>query len=206
MIIKQIDNDEEPDFSDSKIKFLMKYVVNKDVLDLGCVMHDPNSYKSKYWVHKAIKHHAKSLIGLDIDANGVEYLRQRGFNIFQGDASKFELDIKFDTIHAGDLIEHLEDFAGFIESCKRHLRPDGIIVISSPNPWYWRNILKSIINIEVSNNQEHTCWLCPRTLRQLVRRHGLDVTDIQFGSRYIRDRILPLPRGVKHTSWNAIVQ
>lgn len=173
------------------------------MLDLGCVCHDPQAYRSAYWVHKALAEKAKSLLGLDLSAAGVSYLVERGFNVVHGDAQNFELGRQFDCIVAGDLIEHLEDLSGFLECCKRHLRPGGSLLITSPNPWYWRYIAKSIISLEVEINLEHTCWFCPRTLRQLAERHAMVLSDVDFGSRYLRDRLMPLPRGIKHNTWFA---
>jgi 2-polyprenyl-3-methyl-5-hydroxy-6-metoxy-1,4-benzoquinol methylase len=192
-------------FNDHKIRFIVKYSQGKDVLDIGCVCHNPESYKSKYWVHKAIKEVARSLIGIDLYQDGVEYLQKLGFNVVTADAQCFELGKKFDVIVAGDIIEHLEDFHGFLKSCKKHMHKDSRLLISTPNPWYWRNIIKAALNKEVNNNPEHTCWLCVRTLRQLVNRHGMNIGEIQFGSTYLRDKLIPLPRGWKHTSFHAEV-
>ena len=192
-------------FRDHKIAFVLRHVQGKEVLDLGCVQHNPENYKSRYWLHKAIASVASRLEGMDLYAEGVLYLRERGYNISIGDATRFDLGRRFDVIVVGDLIEHLENFEGFVGSCRAHLRPDGKLLISSPNPWYWRNVVKAIFRSEVANNPEHTCWLCPRTLRQLVRRHGMEVVEVSFGSRYLRDRVMPLPKGVKHTSFHAVV-
>ena len=192
-------------YGDHKIKFVMKHATGKDVLDMGCIGHDPEQYKSRYWVHKALREKAKSVMGFDLSGDGVKYLNERGYDIVQGDAQNFDIGRKFDIIVAGDLIEHLEDFAGFLESCKAHLNVGGSILISTPNPWYWKFIVQAILHKEVPNNPEHTCWVCPRTLRQLVGRHGLDIADIEFGSRYRSDVYMPLPRGIKHTSWHARV-
>jgi 2-polyprenyl-3-methyl-5-hydroxy-6-metoxy-1,4-benzoquinol methylase len=192
-------------FHDHKIAFVLRHVHGKEVLDLGCVQHNPENYKSRYWLHKAIAGFASRLEGMDLYSEGVLYLRERGYNVSVGDATKFNLGRRFEVIVVGDLIEHLENFEGFIESCQAHLRPAGKLLISSPNPWYWRNVVKAILRSEVANNPEHTCWLCPRTLRQLVRRHGMDVVEVSFGSRYLRDRVMPLPKGVKHTSFHAVV-
>ncbi len=192
-------------FGDHKIDYILRYASDRDVLDLGCVCHDPESYKSPFWIHKALVERSRSVTGMDLSRDGVGALAAKGFNVVHGDAQNFDLGRTFDCIVAGDLIEHLEDFAGFLNSCKRHLRPGGTLLISTPNPWYWRNIVKSIMSTEVPNNIEHTCWLCPRTLRQLVARHGMSVSDIAFGSRYRRDLLMPLPRGIKHTSWHACV-
>ena len=52
-------------FDDHKIAFVVKYCKDKEVLDIGCVQHDPQAYKSRFWLHKAVKAVAKGIVGLD---------------------------------------------------------------------------------------------------------------------------------------------
>jgi len=205
--IKAISNDFSStiEFHDHKIQFVTNYCKDKDVLDIGCVHHDPENYKSKYWLHKAIKAVSSKVVGIDLYKDGVEYLSKLGFDIQLADAQTFRLDRKFDVIVAADIIEHLEDFSGFLESCKQHMHENTKLLISTPNPWYWKHFVKAALYVEVPNNIEHTCWLCPRTLKQLLERHELKVNVIKFGSRYKVDRFMPLPRGWKHTSFHVEV-
>lgn len=191
---------------DHKLAFMLKHSRGGSVLDIGCVQHNPENYRSRYWLHKAIKEVAEELVGLDLYADGIDYLRQRGYNVQLGDAQSFDLGRRFDVITAGDILEHLENFHGFFTSAKRHMDVRSKILISTPNPWYWKNLAKAAVSPEVSNNPEHTCWLCPRTLRQLVARYDMKVTEFHFGSRYLRDRLMPLPAGWRHTSFHAVVQ
>ncbi len=192
---------------DHKIAYACRYAAGQRVLDIGCVEHDPENYRSRYWLHRALREKAASLTGLDLSGEGVETLRARGFDMIHADAQNFDLGRTFDTIVAGDVIEHLEDHAGFLASVKRHLDPGGVLVISTPNPWYWRYIVKSALRGGiVANNPEHTCWFDPVTLQQLVERHDMRVSDVRFGSRYARDRIMPLPAGLRHTSWHCAIR
>jgi 2-polyprenyl-3-methyl-5-hydroxy-6-metoxy-1,4-benzoquinol methylase len=190
-------------WNDHQIAFLMEHCAGKTVLDLGCVGHNPENVQSRFHIHRALAQRCASAAGLDLSEAGVQYLNSRGYNVVHGDAQSFDLGKRYDCVVAGDLVEHLEDFAGFFGSVKRHLVEGGSLIVSSPNPWYWRNVVKSVLALEVANNIEHTCWLCPRTMRQLAARHGMELREIRFGSRYLRDRLVPLPRGIKHTTWNA---
>lgn len=192
-------------FDDHKIKFMTKYCRGQHVLDIGCVMHNPENYKSRFWLHKALLKVTASLEGFDLYEDGIDYLKSHNFNVRVADAQAFSLGKTFDVITAGDVIEHLNNIEGFLRSCKKHMHENSRLLISTPNPWYWRNIVKAIIYGEVQNNPEHTCWLCPVTLRQLVNRFGLDVGEVVFGSRYVKDRLIPLPYGIKHTSFHAEV-
>ena len=194
-------------WDDHKIAYAVRYAEGRDVLDVGCVEHDPENYRSPYWLHKALAEKAKSLRGLDLSKSGVEFLQARGFDISHGDAQNFDFEQDFDVIVAGDLVEHLEDLGGFLRSVKRNLRAGGVLVVSTPNPWYWRNVVKSGVKGGiVANNPEHTCWLDPVTFGQLAARHGMELDDIRFGSRFARDRLMPLPKGIKHTSWHCAVR
>jgi|APSaa5957512535_1039671.scaffolds.fasta_scaffold05200_8 2-polyprenyl-3-methyl-5-hydroxy-6-metoxy-1,4-benzoquinol methylase len=189
-------------FSDHKIKFMTRFCLGKDVLDLGCVMHDPRNYKSQYWLHRAIVQKSKSVIGIDLYSDGVDYLKKQGFNIEVGNVESLNLNKKFDTIIAGDIIEHLNNFEGFFLSCKKHLRKDGVVVISTPNPWHWRYLIRSIFGGEIDIvNPEHTTWFCPKTLRQLASRFSFEVIEIEYGSRFNRELFMPLPKGLKHQSF-----
>ena len=205
--LENVSNTSNPKIAvrDSKIQFVTQFCQGKSVLDIGCVQHDPKNYQSPYWLHKAIQQVADSVIGIDIDAAGVQYLVDRGFNIVVADAQHFDLQQKFDVLVAGDIIEHLEDLQGFLSSCRHHMHPESKLLISTPNPWFWKHTVRAAFKTEFWTNPEHTCWFCPRTLRQLVRRHGFDIGDIVFGSRYFKERIMPLPPAWKHTSFHAEV-
>lgn len=190
------------DFSDTKTRYVTERCKGKRVLDLGCVMHDPAEYRSRYFLHRAISEVAAEVVGLDLHAEGVAALNSLGFTVVVGDAERFAFDQQFDVIVAGDLIEHLGNVDGFLTSARAALAPSGLIIVQTPNPWYWRNIAKAALLPEVPNNPEHTCWFDPRTLRQLAARYGLMLGDVEYQSRMHRDRLMPLPRGLKHTSWS----
>ncbi len=192
--------------NDHKIRFCLDYILGAKVLDLGCVQHNPNNYQSKYWLHKALAANARAITGLDYDKEGVASLRRFGFNVTYGDACNFVMEDKYDVIVAGDIIEHLTNFDGFFKSCSMNLADDGVILISTPNPWYWRHIVKAALFSRVPNNPEHTCWLDPVTLNQLAERYGFFVDELRYGSRYLKDRVLPLPKGIKHTSFHACLR
>lgn len=196
---------EEIAWNDHKISFVVSYCRGKDVLDLGCVQHNPENYKSKYWLHKALAQVANSLEGLDLYEAGVEYLKKLGYQVVVGNAEHFDIGKKYDVIVAGDLIEHLEDLRGFLSSCRSHLRPGGRLLLSTPNPWYWRNVVKALVFGRVSANPEHTLWMCPTVLRQLLARHNMKIQHWHYGSRYLKDRIMPLPKGVRHAGFHAVV-
>lgn len=191
------------DHRDSKTRFIVERCLDRRVLDLGCVMHDSRAYNSRFFLHRAIKERARELIGLDLHEEGVAALRALGYDARVGDACDFAFAEKFDVIVAGDIIEHVANLDGLMRSVDASLAPGGMLLVATPNPWFWRNVVKSVLYSEVPNNPEHTCWFCPRTWRQLVERYGFTLGEVEFSARYRRDAWMPLPRGVRMPSWHA---
>jgi SAM-dependent methyltransferase len=78
------------------------------------------------------------------------------------------------------LIEHLHNPGQFLEGSARALKPGGRLVLSTPNVFsvmlnlmYWKNY-------DHAFNPEHALWLCPQTLRELLRRCGFRITKLEF--------------------------
>ena len=53
----------------------------------------------------------------------------------------FDLGRTFDTVFAGELIEHLGNVDGFLSSARRHLEPGGQLVLTTPNVFYVGNFV-----------------------------------------------------------------
>ncbi|MCK4846214.1 MAG: class I SAM-dependent methyltransferase [Deltaproteobacteria bacterium] len=161
------------------------YVTGKSVLDIGCAdarLDGRKRYKST-GLHEFIKERASRLLGVDCDEEGVECMREDGYDVVTSNAEEMELNERFDCVMAGEIIEHLSNPAGFLESVKGHLNEDGVLIITTSNAFgilsTWR-ILKGN-NIKVHG--EHTCWYDPKTLTQLLERHGFEVTEGFFSNK-----------------------
>lgn len=149
------------------------------ILDIGCIQHDSENASKTDWVHQHLYNITDDVTGLDYLEAEVAKLKSQGYNVVCADAQAFDLDRTFDTIVAGELIEHLSDFGGFLDCCRRHLEPDGKLVMTTPNPWSFHRFKQALLRDNVDCNPEHTCWLDERTLRQLLKRHGFEA-DIEY--------------------------
>jgi len=174
----------EVDRSDAKIQFFTSLVKGKKVLDLGVVQHDLAKYEVGTWLHRAIVEASKDCTGLDIDEEGVKFLQNKGYKVVHGDAQDFDLDEKFEVIVAGDLIEHLSNFEGFLSSVSLHLKSGGKFSISTPNPFWWRHAVKILFRGSAEPHPQHTCWFCDTTLTQLLNRNGFLVEEVHYNSIY----------------------
>ena len=81
------------------------------ILDIGSVATQLESLKrnieNNLWLHAELAKRFNKVVGIDILKKEIQELRRMGYDVRYGNAEDFELNEKFDTIVAGELIEHL---------------------------------------------------------------------------------------------------
>ena len=140
----------------------------------------------------------------DWQASGVEIspaasvARQRGFFVYDRPLEDLNIpDGTFDAITAIDVLEHIPDIKGFIAELYRILKPDGVLLIVTPDVGNW--VAKTMRNLWPHYKTEHLFYFTKRSLSLLLRRKGFRVRRIQVGFKYLTfDYILGHFR--KHTS------
>ncbi len=126
------------------------------------------------------------------EKNTAELLAVGVPNIHIADAHEFSLGVHFDTIVAGEVIEHLEDPGRFLRNVKRNLAPGGRIILTTPYAFCFAYTLYAWLNFpKTYSNPEHTMWFCPETMSVLAERSGLAVR----AWRLVEDRRPDLPSG-----------
>jgi SAM-dependent methyltransferase len=73
-------------------------------------------------------------VGVELNRNAVEEARRRGLDVRLGDlaAQSFE-EASFDVVTLFDLIEHTRRPRDVLATCRRLLRPGGLVVITTPD-------------------------------------------------------------------------
>lgn len=113
-------------------------------------------------------------LGIDIDEEGVKILQEQGYHAKAADVITMDLGEQFDTIIAGEIIEHLVNPGQFLCNLRKHLAPNGTLVITTPNPFYCRQVWKIWRYKKPMVHEEHTCWFDPITLSHLCFLSGLE--------------------------------
>lgn len=165
-----------------KESFIMERCAGKNVLDLGCVRHSADfALNDPAWLHKKIKSVAGRVIGVDYLSDEVKKLNSSGYEIITANVTK-PLPVKeeFDVIVAGDLIEHLTNFEGFFENCRTLLKAGGLLIITTPNPFYSDEYDFVTFKKRYLINPEHTCWIDPQALSQLAMRFDFEIDELHF--------------------------
>ena len=148
---------------------------NGSVLDIGCA----SRYGRPDWLHGLLAKDVDDLVGIDIDVDKIEKVQAAGYDVRLTDAREFDLGRKFDAVFAGELIEHLDDFRGFLANVRRHLDPGGRLVLTTPNAFYVGNFVYRFGG-HGQVHPEHTCWFCEDTLRRTLQINGFSQVDIMF--------------------------
>jgi len=165
-------------------RMILRFCEGRNVLDLGCAGHDKfeKHMARQHWLHDQIGRVAKRVVGVDLDADGVAFLREQGFDVVVGDLERLESlpdPGPVDLIVAADVIEHLSNPGRFLDGAHRFLAGGGRMVVTTPNAFYWRNFVYTFQRRERVRT-DHMCWYSQNTLRQLFERHGWRVEEDMF--------------------------
>jgi len=152
---------------------ILEWVKGPNILDVGCTDHIVRE-NSVYWLHQHLSQKFARVVGIDISEENLEKMRALGYkNLYRMDAESFSLEEKFDTIVAGELIEHLSNPGLFLNQARSHLNPGGRLIVTTPYVFSLLYVLYSNLKFpKTCENPEHTNWLCIETMRRLSKRHG----------------------------------
>jgi len=165
-----------------RMEVITPLVKDGNILDLGVV----DSRRKRHETSTRLKTKANLLfrqiceinpgtLGVDIDSEGIEILRQEGgYCVTTADVMTMNLGAQFDVIIAGEIIEHLDNPGQFLRNMRQHLTANGTLLISTPNPFYIKQFWKIWRYNRPQVHEEHTCWFDPLTLSYLCRLSGLN--------------------------------
>ena len=167
---------------------------DKDVLDIGCVGQDID-YSNPNWIHNQIKNVSKSLVGVDINIEGINNINQMGYKIYH--YNELNGDKRFDILLMLDVIEHVNDPVEFLNDYKNFLKEDGKIIVTTPNSNRAINFVNIFFRNDYSLNYEHTFWFCPKTFLEIVNRvNGLEASEFYWLNEYSQNQKMTWKRKI----------
>jgi len=139
-----------------RYEFAKKLVKNKIVIDVAC----GTGFGSLLLANAG----AKKIVGIDNDANAISYGNEhyplKKIIFIQADAQKIPLNNNFaDVVISFETIEHLPNPKQFLLEINRLLKPNGILLLSTPNketsygdnPFHLKEYAFSDLRRELSN-------------------------------------------------------
>jgi SAM-dependent methyltransferase len=167
----------------ARIDLILEFCRDKDVLDIGAGEHDVSFYSEEGWEHGRIKRVAHRTVAVEINPELCAHYNAKGFDFRCADAtSEADLGERFDRVFIGDVIEHVNDPVALLGFAKRHLKADGRILVTTPNPFAprFRRRRRKLGTRYVMANLEHTRWISISNMHELAWRAGLELTALRW--------------------------
>lgn len=143
---------------------------NKDIVNLL----DVGSFQFKSRISfKNISYYA-------IDLKIPEDLNKNHFKVCDLNKEKIPFeDNFFDFVIAGEIIEHIKRPFDFLDELRRVTKKNGKIYLSTPNPYYYIEILKELFGIKTLDDKEHLTLFPKNHLISYCKDLGLDLVKFK---------------------------
>lgn len=166
--------------TDSKRLEIMASLIdqNQKVLDLGCGTGD---------LMKLIQTKRCHVEGMEISKKAAMIGKKNGFTIKISDLHNTFPYSKnsFDSITAGEIIEHIYDTDFFLKEIKRVLNPNGFLILSTPNiATLGRRLMllfgkNPLIETSLDNSAGHIRYFTKKSLEDLLNKHHFNVVSFK---------------------------
>jgi len=101
----------------------------------------------------------------------------------------------FDLIVCNDVIEHMDDYIGFLNEIKKYLSPNGYLVASIPNVRYLNNLFHLLFEKDWRYREAgildrtHLRFFTKKSIKRALVTTGWEITQIKGINRYGSNRI-----------------
>ncbi len=168
-------------------KLILQFVGERDscyFLDVGC----GKGIITKYV--RSILPNAK-IDAIDISEKAIQFAMEdsRGINFYVSDAKTYEgMGYKYDIIILNNIYEHVENPFSILRNLQELLKENGAMIISTPNRFSAKNIIKAILGFKIEIPKYH---VTEYSIGQIYDHHsyiGLEISGIFF-PKYRRDEV-----------------
>ena len=169
----------------NKVELVKTLIKDTDVvLDVG-FWGQGKTFEDPTWPHKLIKDQTADVYGIDLvyDESVIPAADRSKYK--KAAAENFQFDQSFDVIFAGDLIEHVVNPGLFLDNAKKHLKPGGRLIMTTPNTFNLFVMAGKLSRPEPPINSDHTFYFNRRTIGTLLEKCGWQVE--RFGFMYTID-------------------
>jgi len=166
--------------------WICKYCSGKTVLHLGCVDSPLLEQKAKagLLLHDKLLKVASRVVGVDLDARGIQALQQiyphEEFVVANAESipSSSLNHGEFDIILAADVIEHVSNPGRLLDSASALMRKGTRLIITTPSAFSAKKFFWALLTGREHNHSEHTFYYSPMTVSRLAALHGLRIEDL----------------------------
>ena len=195
--------------------FIVDTCSNKNVLHIGCIgtkierIKEDGSENNEMCLHEKIAEVSNNILGIDIDDDGINELRNKNPNLELlsanvEDIDPSSIDPNLDLIVLGEVLEHMGNPMKALKALREIAKVnDATILITVPNAFGLRNMIGMIFSHTEMTRLDHYYYYSSVVLNSLIRDAGL----VRVKQRYYS---LTLRRGkfktfLKRTLFNKII-
>lgn len=135
---------------------------------------------------------AQRYVGIELMAEPAAAARTRLSHVVVGDVEEMALDFRpaeFDGLIMSEVLEHLRDPEALLVRLHRFVRPEGLVLASSPNIAHWR-VLREFISGRFPQadrgvfDRTHLRWFTPDSFASMFERAGYRVVSLRPVRRF----------------------
>jgi SAM-dependent methyltransferase len=132
------------------------------------------------WLHHRLAAVATSLIGVDIDQEGIDHARKHGVEILNANCEDMLLDQHYDLIVLSDVIEHMNAPVHAIQNLMRHLSPEGALCITTPNAASGLALAQILTGRPLNVYWDHVMGFYPEHIQAICDRYGYRLAEVLY--------------------------
>ncbi len=161
----------------SRIAALMPQGAGKKILDVGCASGRMGAQ---------LKGKGYEVWGADISGTAIEEARAVLDGVYefdiQGKWPLEEMSSDFDAVLFGEVLEHVFDPEIVLKNASKILKPDGVIIITTPNFLTWTNRIKFLFGLFTYQDQGmfdfgHIRWFTYPYLKKVLKNSSLEICE-----------------------------
>jgi len=169
-------------YENRRLRRIAERVEGSSVLDIGYAQHPNTFFRDD--LHR---------VGLDL----AKPKSNSGYDEeLVGDACALEAVLgnrQFDTIVAGELIEHVEQPYDFLRGLKSHIAPGGLLLLTTPNPLGWPVVVAEYLrNKQFFYTEDHLYYFAPRWVERMLQRCGFTIEAVEGLGFWLPNAVIPV--------------
>ncbi|MBU2581876.1 MAG: class I SAM-dependent methyltransferase [Alphaproteobacteria bacterium] len=162
------------------------------ILEIGCGSGDTGALALE-------RGRAKRYVGVELMVEPAATAATRLSRVLVGDAEQLAFDFQpaeFDGLIMSEVLEHLRDPEALLKRLHRFVRPDGVVLASSPNIANWK-VLRELLAGRFPQadrgvfDRTHLRWFTPESFAAMFERAGYKVVSVRPVRRFsARQRLI----------------
>lgn len=137
-------------------------------------------HNKEIWLHHRLAQAAGQLVGIDIDKPAIDYAGKHGVTILNENCETMSLADRFDLIVLSDVIEHMNAPVDAVVNLMRHLKPQGKLCITTPNPLSLLGLTRLPLGQAPNVYWDHVACYLPEHIQAICDRYGFALKAIYY--------------------------